>query len=324
MADDDGLLFAIELDGKGGGRPLDWAGVERLWAAEALVWVHLDYTSARVREWLTESAGLDPITIEALLAEETRPRSVVTGDGLFVILRGVNLNPGAEPDDMVSVRMWIEHHQIATLRRRPIKAIDDVKHMLDAGGGPRHAGEVLTRAAERIVSRVGDVVADADDQIDALEEEVLTRESYELRSRISAARRMAIGLRRFLAPQRDAMNALLTDHVSWLDPDCRARLREISNRLTHQVEDLDSIRDRAALSQEETNTRLAEQMNRTMVVLSVIAGIFLPLTLLTGLLGINVAGIPGAGHPAAFWVVCGILVAVAIAEVLFLRRRKLL
>jgi zinc transporter len=321
MADDDGLIFAVELDGKGGAQPLDWEGVARLWNEEALVWIHLDYTAERARTWLRESSGLDPVTVGALLEEETRPRSVVIGDGLLVNLRAVNLNPGAEPDDMVSLRMWIEHHQIATLRRRRVKAVNDVKEALDCHKGPLHAGEVLMRVADRIVVRIGEALAETEELIDTIEEETLEKDTQEMRARVADARRTVIGVRRFLAPQRDAMNDLISEEVSWLDENCRARLREIANRLTQQVEDLDSIRDRAAICQEEANARLAQKMNRTMVALSVVACIFLPLSLLTGLLGINVAGIPGADHPWAFWVVCGILVAVAALEVTLLRRK---
>jgi zinc transporter len=87
------------------------------------------------------------------------------------------------------------------------------------------------------------------------------------------------------------------------------------------VEDLDSARDRAAVAQDELTGRLAEQTNKTMYVLSIVAGIFLPLGLLTGLLGINVGGMPGVDNPWAFTVVCVILVVTAIFEVILFRRK---
>ena len=71
-------------------------------------------------------------------------------------------------------------------------------------------------------------------------------------------------------------------------------IREIAERTSRFVEDIDAAKDRAAITQEELNSRLSEQMNKAMYVLSIVAAIFLPLGLLTGLLGINVGGIPGA------------------------------
>lgn len=87
------------------------------------------------------------------------------------------------------------------------------------------------------------------------------------------------------------------------------------------MEDLDSSRDRAAVAQDELNSRLSEQMNKTMYVLSIVAGIFLPLGLLTGLLGINVGGMPGVDSHWAFIIVCVILVIVAVGQVIFFRRK---
>jgi len=102
----------------------------------------------------------------------------------------------------------------------------------------------------------------------------------------------------------------------------RMRLRETSDRTTRYVEDLDAIRDRAMVTQEELNNRLAEQMNKTMYVLSIVAGIFLPLGLLTGLLGINVGGIPGTENKWAFTIFCFILLGVAGVQVWLFKRKK--
>ncbi len=76
------------------------------------------------------------------------------------------------------------------------------------------------------------------------------------------------------------------------------------------------------MAHEELSGRMAEQMNHTMYILAIVAAIFLPLGLLTGLLGINVGGMPGADDGAAFWLVCGFLVLVAIGLVWLFRRMK--
>lgn len=318
----EGLICGLRLDGQGKATLVDWDGVTAHWDDESLVWVHLDCTNEAVKTWLRESSGLDPVTAEALVSEETRPRCLPVGDGLLVNLRGVNFNPGADPDDMVSLRMWVEHNRLITLRREKLLAVEDVRNELLAGKGPKNAVGLLLRLAERLIARAGETVAGLDEAIDALEEEVLTRESHELRGRIAATRRTAIGIRRYLSPQRDAMNQLWAAQASWIQDQDRGRLRELADRVTRYVEDLDSIRDRAAVTQEELNARLAEQTNRTMYVLSVVAGIFLPLGLLTGLLGINVGGMPGTENPDAFWNVCFLLVAITVFEIALLRRQK--
>ena len=88
------------------------------------------------------------------------------------------------------------------------------------------------------------------------------------------------------------------------------------------VEDLDESRERAAVTQEELAGRISDRMNKTMYMLAIVATVFLPLGLLTGLLGINVGGIPGTDNTYAFLIVCLMLVSLAFAELWFFIRRK--
>ncbi len=320
MNEQNGLICAYMLDGKGGGREVGWSQV-RDWSPDAgHIWVHLDRKHPGSNRWLKEEAGLDPLACEALLAEETRPRDLVIGDGLLVILRGVNLNSGADPEDMISIRVWVDSGRVITLRSPRLRAVQDIRDSIFAGTGPTSPGDFLVQLTTKLTDRTGPVVEDLDDQVDRLEEEVVEAQSHELRFKLSTLRRQGIVLRRYLAPQRDVMSRLQTERVPWLSDLHRARLREVSDRLLRYVEDLDAARERAAVTQEELANRLSEQMNKTMYVLSVVAGIFLPLGLLTGLLGINVGGIPGTENHWAFAVVCAILVILAVFVAWLFRR----
>jgi zinc transporter len=108
----------------------------------------------------------------------------------------------------------------------------------------------------------------------------------------------------------------------WLDERVMGRLRETVDRVTRIAEELDEMRERSAVIQDELASRISHRMERTMYVLTVVATIMLPLGFLTGLLGINVGGIPGAETPWAFWAVTiGLIVAVAF-EVWLFRKLK--
>ena len=322
MNDRRGFVFGYRLDGKGGAIETGWDERDGRAPKGTMQWLHLDYTDEEVTRWLKTGSGIDEVVCEILTAEETRPRSLPVDDGLLVILRGVNLNPGADPEDMVSIRMWIEKRRVITVRHRRVMAVENLRASLVSGKGPTDAGSFLEDLADRLVTRMGVVLSDLDDAVDALEDEVLTRESYELRPKIADIRRKTISIRRYLAPQREVMSRLQNERVGWLDDMARVRLREIADRTTRYVEDLDSIRDRAAVTQEELNSRLAEQMNKTMYVLSIVAGIFLPLGLLTGLLGINVGGMPGTDSASGFAIVCAVLAVIVVAQIYVFRRMR--
>jgi len=322
MNDSSGLVFAFILDGNGGGKRLDFDRVKTWHPEDGTLWLHLDYTGHSAKQWLCDESGIDPVIVESLTTEETRPRSLIHKGGMLLILRGVNLNPGAEPEDMISIRLWIDAGRIVTLRHRHVMAIDDIRQAVEAGSGPAGPGAFLEELSDSLVIRMGTVIADIDDSVDALEDELLTEQNYELRQKIAKIRRTAISMRRYLAPQRDVMARLYNEKVDWLYDMERMRLRDISDRTTRYVEDLDSVRDRATVTQEELNNRLSEQMNKTMYVLSIVAGIFLPLGLLTGLLGINVGGIPGTESKWAFTIFCILLIGIAGGQVWLFKRKK--
>lgn len=305
-----GLICAWLLDGKGGGRQLDW---DDLPAAEPgagqVLWMHFDYSSPPVQDWLHTQSGLSELTVAALIQAETRPRVVPADGGLMLFLRAVNLNPGAEPDDMVSARLWVGQHRIISLRQRRLVSMDDLRAALAAGKGPHSSGEFLAMMVDSMLDRIDHVVEVIYEHIDALEEPRQLDSIPVQRKQLAEIRRQAIALRRFLAPQREALNRLAADISPIFSEQDRLQLREEYDRQTRIVEDLDAARERAAVGQESLASQMAEQTNTRMFLLSIIAAIFLPLSFLTGLLGINVGGIPGAENPLAFaLVVVGLLV----------------
>jgi zinc transporter len=322
MDEESGLVFGWLLDGQGGGAPVGWTEVDGWTPDRGTLWLHLDLNGEQCRRWLVEDSSLDPIVLDALMAEETRPRTVHAGSGLIVILRGVNLNPGSDPEDMVSLRVWIEDRRVITIRKRAVMAVRDINDRIEAGLGPRSSSEFLVELAARLIERMAPIIEELDDQADDLEDQLVEGGSREIRHGLRDLRRTAIALRRYLSPQRDSMVRLQSEDTPWLEPRQRSRIREVTDRLIHYVEDLDEVRDRAAVVQDELMNRLSEQMNRNMYLLSLVAAVMLPLGFLTGLLGINVGGIPLAESSMGFLIVCGLLAVIVVIEVLVLRRMR--
>jgi zinc transporter len=240
----------------------------------------------------------------------------------MLFLRGVNLNPGADPEDMVSIRLWIEEKRIISLRLRRLLSIADLRASIDQGGGPSDVGDFVVQLADRLISRISGVISEVDDRVDELQDQVLETESGKLRTELTRLRREIISLRRYLAPQRDALARLTQLKFAWLDDMEQMHLREEADRVVRYVEDLDSARERAAVTQEELVNRVSEQINSRMYVLSVVAAIFLPLGFLTGLFGINVGGIPLAENPTGFFDVILILVLITVLQVILFRWRR--
>lgn len=317
--ENNGLIVAYLLDGKGGGERLDWHNLPEQLPPQATLWVHLNRDCEEAERWLREASGLTPLVVESLLADSTRPHCTRVDDGTLLFLRGVNLNPGADPDDMVSIRLWVEQNRIVSVRKRRLLSVDDLRQSIEQQRGPRHPGEFLVALNARLGGRIADVVSDIDDAVDALEEKVLENGSGRLRSQLTEFRRQIIAIRRYTAPQRDALTRLAQLQLGWLSEIDILHLREEADRVTRMVEDLDAARERATVTQEELSNLINEQMNKRMYVLSLAAAIFLPLGFLTGLFGINVGGIPFASDPWGFVEIILLLAVISGLQVVLFR-----
>ncbi len=315
----DGLIFAFDLDGKGGGRALSWADLETRSSELARPWLHLDLTDPRAQAWLRDQSGLEEAIVDALLDVDTRPRSVLHADGVLAILRGVNLNPGEEAEDMVAIRIWLEPGRIITTRRRMLQSVRALAEETRKGKGPTGSADFLIRLAWAIGDRIGPVVERLDEELEAAEARFGEGSVVAYGGQFSQMRRRAAQFRRYLGPQRDAMQSLSRNHGGLLSSEQAFELREEGDRVTRYLEDLDLVRERAMVAQEDLLGRLAQQQNERMYILSVVAAIFLPLSFLTGLFGMNVAGLPGTEDPFAFVLTMVLMLASAVGIGAFFR-----
>ena len=305
------------------GRPVTIDDLDKNLRADAPNWVHLDRNHPDTRAWLDRAISfLDPVIINALLEEETRPRIVVIGDGAIIILRAINHNIGAEPEDMVSFRLWIDSKRIISLQGRPIRAMGEVVKTLKGKNCPRNSGEFLTILLETLLDPMQPVLTEIEDEIDSIEEKMVAKPGHQLSKDLTDIRRSAILLRRYIAPQREVFGQLLASELSWLSEHDRRHLQESQHNVIRYTEDLDQIRERAQVVKDELQSAFAAKLGRNTFLFSVLTAIFLPLTFVTGLLGINVGGIPGADHGGAFWTITLILVAIMAIEIAIFRWLK--
>lgn len=324
MDGDNGLICAYVLNGGGGGNPLDWEGVNNWKPTHGALWVHLDHAAEDSRQWIRETSGLDEAVGSILLARETRPRSMDLTLGFLVLLRGVNLNPGQQPEDMVSIRIWVEPNRIITLRHRRLMAVDDLESRIEAGKGPRDAAGLFAMLARLLADRMEPVLSALQQEISGIEKNLSGDGRWLLRHpgdriRLGDLQRDAIAIRRYLAPQHRALAAFDDDGFSFVSDVQRMNLRETEDQITRYEEDLTAQIERAAVLHDQVTNDLAERMNRIMYVLSLVAAIFLPLGFITDLFGTNLMGAPGASHPSGFGILVSSQAALAVVVILVFR-----
>lgn len=314
------LVLAYQLDGNGGGQALELPALNR--AVTGLHWIHLDINFPGSRQWLEQYSGLDGVVIDALMAEGTRPRVVEIDKAALVILRGVNLNDNADPEDMVSIRMYIDNNRVISTRKFKLKAVADIEERIARSQGPKTTGELLSMLAGRLCDRMDGAITDLNEQTDNVEESVIDRPDRQLRENIVDIRKQAIVFRRYLSPQRDALAKLKFSELALFNAMDKRHFQENYDRVTRYVEELDTVRERAQIVQDELTTLLTDRLNKNMYVLAVVAALFMPLGFFTGLMGINVGGLPGVDNPLAFWEFSLLLVVLVTVQILVFKWRK--
>ena len=293
-------------------RELSFDEATRLPRDGGLIWLHFDGRDTHATAWLHAQADIPPVAREALLAHETRPRADLFGQGAVINLRGLGTTPDDDPDALVSTRFWADKGRVISFSFRTAIAIEELIARFHTGD-LRDPGDLISAFTQITSARLDPHVATLGDAMDDCEVIVDTGSILATRHKVTDIRSQAISYRRFIAPQRQALERLAGADLTWLDEDDRIHLREAADRAARMTEELEAIRERAALIHEELTDRRAELIDTRSLILAIAALIFLPVTFITGLLGMNVAGIPFANEPWAFWGVVGFCVLIAVA-----------
>jgi len=290
---------------------------------QSFVWYHLDGTNNLSEKSLLENKIINLVICNELMSEETRPTIKTYNKGLLITLRCMNYNPEANPENMVALHIWVKDNLIITVRREKVFAIDDVITYIKTGHEIKNRGDLLLHIISNINGRIGKIIVDIEDKVDELEGILIEGKIDNVRSKLTRIRRKIISIRRYIVPQKEVLSKLNSESDLFEDEAQGWKIRDSSEKLTRIIEDMDLVRDRASLIHEEINNKIAENMNKTMYALSIVATIFLPLGFLTGLFGINVGGMPGVENAFAFYILCFVCLVIFIYEFLYFKKNRL-
>ena len=287
-------------------------------------WIHLDGTSPEAKSWLRKDSGISEIWVDALLAIETRPRLVkIDNDTIFINLRGINSFNNEEPEDMISIRLYVTKQQIISVKIRNLKAITKLKMDFESSRAPMSTFEFLLTLIEHINEEIESTIADIYEAIDDLEEMVLIEHDKDFRQNVIDVRRQVIIFRRYFFPNLDTLQQLASiEGFLGSGPDNASNLSESCHKMTRFIEEIVSIRERAQVIHEELNNHLTERLSASTNKLSAIATIFLPMSFITGLFGVNLAGIPGSNNERAFTIFCVATCIVLAVQFIILKWHK--
>jgi zinc transporter len=314
-------MTVVVFDGRGGVRKLEETEeADYTVPARGYALVAGNLRAPEFKVWLKKEVG--DFNAELLTVPNTRTRCTVLDDRAMVVLRVAR--PGAEPEDVGRqlLSLLIEKGRVIVASELNIVDLLGLGQWQQTHHAPVSPADLVARLALRAADRMEPLVERMGDNLDDVEETLMLGKRKDTGAKLARLRRTLIQLRRLVWPQRDVLNTLEIEELSFLTARDRIRLREAAARTARLGDELQSLSERAVLVHEQILDTRAEQMNQTMLVLAAVTVVFMPLTVISGILGMNVSGIPFHDSPWAFWAVVGGLLALAVGLVVWMKKRK--
>ena len=299
-----------------------WLNAPKVDASE-FVWLHLSLSNAAAERWMRESLDLSESFFESLRENTGSTRLELEGDALIASIHDVLLNTSFDSANISTVTIWMEPGLVVSARLRPLRSVDRLRAAVKSGQPLRSSAELLAQLLREQAHVLVDIVRQSTAQVDNVEDTLLANRVSVSRGELSGQRRSLVRLQRLLAPEPASLFRLLNRPPQWLTEDDLGDLRHAAEELSAAVTDCAALTERIKLLQEELTATVEEQTNRTLFILTVVTVLALPINVVTGLLGMNVGGIPLQQYGHGFALVVGALtlVTVVLAYVLLIRRR---
>jgi magnesium transporter len=289
------------------------------------VWVDLSQPSPDEARVLSDVFHFHELSIEDALSEIHHPKVESYGSYLYLILHGINFSESEHCFATQDVDFFLGEQFLVTVHPGLSRTLAEMQTI--CARNDRALGEGPTALLHRIVDAMVDhyrpEVDDLGDRLDALETEVFDRPNAQLARTILDFKRDVSSLRRVVLPQRDVVGRLARREFPIISEQLAYRFRDVYDHLVRLVDESIYFQDRVTNLLDAHLSQVSNQLNSVMKVLTIIATLFMPLTVLTGLYGMNMAlpQMPG-GSGVQFWWIVGMMLVLSVAMLAYFRGKR--
>jgi zinc transporter len=296
------MICGFRTDASGATVRIDWDQVNGAVSAapDGFVWLHLDVSDVRVQRWVSDQPSLTRETKALLLGTESHVPLRVVGDAAMGVVSDLHHDFDDDPSAVGALRVFFDERRLITARRHPLQAVDRLRRTVERGRCELRPLPLIAALLHHLSDAFVTLIHESTVDLDAIEAAILDN-AGEGAADLGRVRRQLARLRRHLGPQRLALGALAARPPAWASSEDSATLRDAVSRVDGVGHDLDLAQERARQLQDERAAALAEITNRNLYVLSIFTAVFLPMTLVTGVFGMNVGGLPGLSDPSGFF-----------------------
>jgi magnesium transporter len=274
---------------------------------------------------LTDVFHFHPLSVEDALSEIHSPKIEQYQGYLYLILHGIDFDHAEREFATRDVDFFLGRNYLVTVhdgRSRSIAKLrmicDQHEHVLAEG-----PAAVMHRIVDSMVENYRPEIDALEERIDTLEEDAIVGQQADLMSSILAVKRDLGSLRRVVIPQRDVVGRLARREFPLINDEITYRFRDVYDQFVRLSEEAILFQDRISGVLEAHLSSVSNRLNVVVKVLTVISTIFLPLTVLTSMWGMNIMlpRFPG-GEMIQFWWVCGIMGGIATVMLLLFRLNR--
>jgi magnesium transporter len=280
-------------------------------------WLDIEDLNSESDFILEEFFKAHPLAIEDCHNPKVRPKIEKFDHHLFIVFRGINFNPGEEETDFINIYYFLGDNYIITVHQKPLRAINDTKRDLEQSYDllVSNPGKVLYESLDRLVDNFFPTLDKLDKGISEIEQKIFYNFSDIAVENIFQMKKKVMLLKRSIGPQLDLMDSLLSRQWSFIRHQNIPYYRDIRDHLDRLADHLDMYRDLTISLLDSYMTQVSNRMNEIMKILSIVATIMLPLSLMTGIFGMNFEVLPGLKVVWGFW---GLMISMILVTIVML------
>lgn len=280
--------------------------------AGGFTWLHLNLSHTGAELWLRAHGGLGANFFEALGDGSRSTRIERDGDALFAVINDVAFDFSFDASEVATLWLQVEPGRVISARRHPLRAIDRLRTAVKQGEELPSSVALLDHLLRDQADELQRIVRRAADRLDDIEDEVLAGHHGRHSGELARLRRLMVRLQRLLAPEPSALQRTLSTPPRWVGEAELRNLHRASEEFSLVLRDVASLQERIKLLQDESATRVQEENNRSLFMLTMVTVLALPINLVAGLMGMNVGGVPFGEQPHGFWWTLALIAALTV------------
>src|SRR4051812_32064897 len=297
--------------------------------AHGLTWIHLDSPTSEEAGLLAERFGWHPLDIEDVLSKRQRPKiDEYAEDGyLFVVLHFPVYDKTVQRLNAAELDFFIGHDYLVTLPNVELLPVTRLFHRCEEDEELREqlfskgSGYLLYHVLDDLFDYCFPILDKIAYKLDSIEDDVFEGRSEEVVRDISDAKQEIISYRKIIKPERATLRVLERQIERFLPEDLELYFDDIVDAAERIWDLLDNHKEVVEALEDTNESVISHRQNRVLLVLTIVSVTLLPLTLITGLFGMNVK-FPGFDTARAFWIICGAMLAIAISLIVYFRSKR--